>query len=61
MSRGKCLTIATAIAFLLGAVGTVTGIIACWKVYSEGDETPWCDVCKEMFNEETCQSVCVSE
>ena len=48
------------ISLILGIAGTVMGIIALWKIYADTDDTPWCDVCREMFpdDRERCEDLC---
>ena len=55
-----CSKLFIGISTILGIAGTVMGIIALWKIYSDTDETPWCDACREMFknNPENCDSLC---
>ena len=52
-----------AISFVLGLAGTVMGVVALWKIYDDTGDTPWCDICKEMFPSDLnkCKDICKTD
>lgn len=49
-----------AISFILGIAGSVMGVVALWKIYDGTGDTPWCDICREMYPNDLdkCNDVC---